>query len=434
MSALRGHRGARGRLVAYGAAICTVIGLLYLHMLHTQHCHAEHAQLTAIIEYKDRIEHSLAAERSLNADCASALRNQQEEQEKLLQHSAVVQSGYKNLTREHEKIKESQKSERDLLNNCKSQYAEAISTKNDFEKTYEEKIEKLTSTISVLRIENDMLQMRIKQISDSHVKPERKSSYVSYNVENRNISKQIKISEDVYVVPIISPTKMNINNGIKTDQLKSSLSNNNVGFSKSNPESNFTNSFRIVDLEEKRYNLKKPEIPNGVAPELPVDDNMNEKNINFLAKQIENEDKERNFNTAEMEKQDDKLPPNRYKVKLSQENQNYLAKLLHDKLSFGENPDEKSKDIVDSFLGEDAPIGDGNNLKNTDVKHLAKKSPKEDGVLVKLDDNKKDEVDDVNLSQNNGDPVNNENGEDDDDPGDYVYPRVEAVDDPNNKK
>ncbi|XP_077301812.1 uncharacterized protein LOC143922450 isoform X2 [Arctopsyche grandis] len=392
MSALRGHRGARGRLVAYGAAICTVIGLLYLHMLHTQHCHAEHAQLTAIIEYKDRIEHSLAAERSLNADCASALRNQQEEQEKLLQHSAVVQSGYKNLTREHEKIKESQKSERDLLNNCKSQYAEAISTKNDFEKTYEEKIEKLTSTISVLRIENDMLQMRIKQISDSHVKPERKSSYVSYNVENRNISKQIKISEDVYVVPIISPTK------------------------------------------EKRYNLKKPEIPNGVAPELPVDDNMNEKNINFLAKQIENEDKERNFNTAEMEKQDDKLPPNRYKVKLSQENQNYLAKLLHDKLSFGENPDEKSKDIVDSFLGEDAPIGDGNNLKNTDVKHLAKKSPKEDGVLVKLDDNKKDEVDDVNLSQNNGDPVNNENGEDDDDPGDYVYPRVEAVDDPNNKK
>lgn len=46
MSALRGHRSARGRLVAYGAVICTAIGLIYLQMLHTQHCRVEHTQLT----------------------------------------------------------------------------------------------------------------------------------------------------------------------------------------------------------------------------------------------------------------------------------------------------------------------------------------------------------------------------------------------------
>lgn len=47
--------------------------------------------IPAVIEFKERMEHSLAAERSLNSDCASALRNQQEEQDKLLHHNAVVQ-------------------------------------------------------------------------------------------------------------------------------------------------------------------------------------------------------------------------------------------------------------------------------------------------------------------------------------------------------
>lgn len=58
MSALRGHRGAKGRLVAVAAALCLLVAVVYLHGAKVQHqddlrkCETDHRAVHAQLKGK----------------------------------------------------------------------------------------------------------------------------------------------------------------------------------------------------------------------------------------------------------------------------------------------------------------------------------------------------------------------------------------------
>lgn len=167
---------------------------------------------------------------------------------------------------------------------------------------------------------------------------------------------------------------------------------------------------------EPKFNMKKPDMPHGVPPELPVDENMNEKNMNFLMKRVQSD-------IAEA-KRPDGNPPNRYKVKLMQDVRDPQEPMNLDS-------DKKAVNVQ---------LENADNVNQNQI-------PDE-----KLD--KKADPEDSNMSQNNGEAINNnEIREDDghyqylicfkgfvcifsydssftDDMDEYGYPRVEAAEEP----
>lgn len=140
------------------------------------------------------------------------------------------------------------------------------------------------------------------------------------------------------------------------------------------PQPNVTES----KTPEPKLDFKKPEIPLGVLPELPVDENMNEKNMNFL----------KGIQGANVEgKKPDGNPPNRYKVKLMQDVKNDGAEAM--------NFVESNKKAVDVQLES---VNDKINQNQVGDEKI----------------DKKDDPDDSNISQNNGEAANNNEIREDD--------------------